>query len=88
MRELVAHFSDKIQTGSAEEWNSLDYHEMSRQLWTFLDRVEELHIPADLVLYGRTLGILHGLATEMGAGLNVFEVARPHLMTFLFSGGR
>lgn len=88
MREIVEHFSDKISTGSAAEWNNMDYKQMSALLWSFLDRVEELHIPADLVLYGRTLGLLHGLATELDAGFNVFEVARPHLMSFLFAGGK
>ena len=41
--------------------------------------------PNDLVLYGRTLSLLHGLATRLDPTINVFAVAQPYFMHFLMS---
>ncbi len=87
MLELVEYFADKINTGASSEVNNMDYMEMNKHLWSFLDRVEDLYIPPDLVLYGRTLGLLHGLCTDLDEEMNIFEIVQPHLMKFLFSHG-
>lgn len=84
VQELIDYFGARIKTGSAAEFNQLDYHDVHVLISQFIRQVEDLRIPNDLILYGRTLGLLHGLATMLDPSVNIFAIARPHFMKFLF----
>jgi predicted unusual protein kinase regulating ubiquinone biosynthesis (AarF/ABC1/UbiB family) len=63
--------------------NRLDFEEMRDWVMDLLSKIEGVQIPNDLVLYGRTISLLHGLATRLDPNINVFRVAAPYLIQFL-----
>jgi predicted unusual protein kinase regulating ubiquinone biosynthesis (AarF/ABC1/UbiB family) len=81
---LIQDMSKFIETGAPSEVNSIDLNDIRRILEDFLHRIENVYIPEDLILYGRTIGLLHGLATDLDPNINVFEIVRPHLMRLMF----
>ncbi len=84
--QLINEFSKFIETGAPSEVNSIDLEDIRRILEDFLTRIENVYVPEDLVLYGRTIGLLHGLATDLDPNINVFQIVRPHLMNMMFKG--
>jgi len=78
--QLIDVFSDQIKVGAPSEFNSLDFVASGRAIANFLRQVEGLQIPNDLVLYGRTLGLLHGLATSLDKDVSIFELAAPYFL--------
>lgn len=84
--QLINEFSKYIETGAPSEVNSIDLEDIRRILEDFLTRIENVYVPEDLVLYGRTIGLLHGLATDLDPNINVFQIVRPHLMNMMFKG--
>lgn len=84
--EVINEFAKYVEVGAPQEFNQIDYEEIAIIMQRFLSRIEQLYIPEDLILYGRTVGLLHGLATDLDPNINVFDIVRPHLMKFLFAG--
>jgi ubiquinone biosynthesis protein len=83
--DIIQRLQERIPTGSPAEINRLDYLEMRDWVWSLLGKIEGLQIPNDLVLYGRTISLLHGLATRLDPTINVFAVAQPYFLQFLLA---
>lgn len=83
--EILVRLAERIPTGSPAEINRLDYLEVRDWVWSLLSKIEVLQVPNDLVLYGRTLSLLHGLATRLDPNINVFAVAQPYFLKFLLT---
>jgi predicted unusual protein kinase regulating ubiquinone biosynthesis (AarF/ABC1/UbiB family) len=81
--DVVQKVAAKLPTGSPAEVNRLDFEEMRDWVMALLSKIEGVQIPNDLVLYGRTISLLHGLATRLDPEINVFRVAAPYLIQFL-----
>jgi predicted unusual protein kinase regulating ubiquinone biosynthesis (AarF/ABC1/UbiB family) len=81
--DVVGKVAAKLPTGSPAEVNRLDFEEMRDWVMDLLSKIEGVQIPNDLVLYGRTISLLHGLATRLDPNINVFRVAAPYLIQFL-----
>ncbi|MBI3071965.1 MAG: AarF/ABC1/UbiB kinase family protein [Deltaproteobacteria bacterium] len=90
VRGLVVDLSNRILTGAPSEINGivaqLDFDKFKDQIWDFLRKLDTLQIPNDLILYGRTIALLHGLASTLDPNVNVFKVAQPYFMHFLTGG--
>jgi len=84
--DVIEKVSGRLPTGSPAEVNKLDFHEVKDWVKELLSKIEGVQIPNDLVLYGRTISLLHGLATRLDPNINVFRVAAPYLMQFLLAG--
>lgn len=84
VRHVVDSLASQIKTGSVAEVMQLDYESLARDVARALRDLEALSVPNDLILYGRTLGLLHGLGFKLDPDLPVFEVAAPYLMKFAF----
>jgi predicted unusual protein kinase regulating ubiquinone biosynthesis (AarF/ABC1/UbiB family) len=81
---LIQEFAKYIETGAPSEVNNIDLNDIRRILEDFLQRIENVYIPEDLILYGRTIGLLHGLATDLDPNINVFQIVQPHIMRLMF----
>ena len=84
VRHVVDSLAEQIKTGSVQEVMQLDYERLARDVARALRDLDALSVPNDLILYGRTLGLLHGLGFKLDPTLPVFEVAAPYLMKFAF----
>ena len=84
VRKIVLKLGSQIKEGTVKEVMALDYEALAKDVMRALQDLEALVIPNDLVLYGRTLGILHGLTFLLDRDLPIFEVAAPYLMEFAF----
>ena len=84
--DVIDKVSIRIPTGSPDEVNKLDFEEVREWVVSLLAKIEGVRVPNDLVLYGRTISLLHGLATRLDPNINVFRVAAPYLMQFLLAG--
>jgi predicted unusual protein kinase regulating ubiquinone biosynthesis (AarF/ABC1/UbiB family) len=84
-QEIVERLAERIPTGSPQEVNSFSYEEIRDWVWSLLSKIESLQIPNDLILYGRTVALLHGLATRLDPAINVFAVVAPYILQFLFA---
>jgi len=88
VRDVVLKLGEQIKGGSAREIMSLDYEALARDVIKALQELDVLTLPNDLVMYGRTLGLLHGLTFTLDRDLPLFEVAAPYLMEFAFGQPR
>lgn len=84
VRHVVDSLAEQIKTGSVAEVMKLDYERLAQDVSRALRDLDALSVPNDLILYGRTLGLLHGLGFKLDPELPVFEVAAPYLMKFAF----
>ncbi len=84
VRHVVLKLGDQIKDGTLTEVMQLDYEALARDVIKALRDLEAFSIPNDLILYGRTLGLLQGLTYRLDPDLPIFEVAAPYLMQFAF----
>lgn len=84
--KVVKQVAERLPTGSPSEVNRLDFEEVRDWVTELLSKIEGVQVPNDLVLYGRTISLLHGLATRLDPNINVFRIAAPYLMQFLLAG--
>jgi predicted unusual protein kinase regulating ubiquinone biosynthesis (AarF/ABC1/UbiB family) len=84
VRGVVMKLGAQIKNGTLTEVMQLDYESLARDVVKALRELEAFSVPNDLVLYGRTLGLLQGLTYQLDPDLPIFEVAAPYLMQFAF----
>lgn len=84
VRHVVLKLGAQIKDGTLREVMALDYEALAKDVLRALQDLEAFSVPNDLVLYGRTLGILQGLTYRLDKDLPIFEVAAPYLMRFAF----
>jgi predicted unusual protein kinase regulating ubiquinone biosynthesis (AarF/ABC1/UbiB family) len=84
VRHVVLNLGAQIKDGTLREVMALDYEALAKDVLRALRDLEAFSVPNDLVLYGRTLGILQGLTYRLDKDLPIFEVAAPYLLEFAF----
>ena len=84
VRHVVLNLGAQIKDGTLREVMALDYEALAKDVMRALSELEAFSVPNDLILYGRTLGILQGLTYLLDRDLPIFEVAAPYLMEFAF----
>ena len=65
---------------------SLDFGEYLGRMRGQMKRVKSFRLPDGIVMWGRALTLLMGLATELAPGIRPLEVVGPYVMRFLASG--
>jgi predicted unusual protein kinase regulating ubiquinone biosynthesis (AarF/ABC1/UbiB family) len=61
VRHVVLKLGEQIKDGTLTELMHLDYESLARDVIKALRELEAFSVPNDLILYGRTLGLLQGL---------------------------
>ncbi len=83
VRVVVERLGAQLHTGAVSEVMNIDFEALSRDVLRALRDLEALTLPADLMLYGRTLSLLNGLAFRLDPDMPVFEIAAPYLLKFV-----
>jgi predicted unusual protein kinase regulating ubiquinone biosynthesis (AarF/ABC1/UbiB family) len=84
IKEMIDIFSEM----SPREFKSAKVLEIcGERFHRFAHSAESLQIPANLILIGRTMGILEGLSFELDPRVNIIEVARPYIERFVKEEG-
>lgn len=84
IRRIVLQLASQVKQGTTAEVMKIDYEKLAAEIMQALRDLDALSIPNDLVLYARTLGLLHGLAFKLDPHLSIFEVAAPYILKFAF----
>ena len=64
----------------------LDFGEYLSRMRGQMKRVKSFRLPDGIVMWGRALTLLMGLATELAPGIRPLEVVGPYVMRFLAGG--
>ncbi len=70
-----------------DELSELDFAHVRREVLTTLDQMEDVAIPQELVLYGRTFALLAGVASAIAPDHNPIAIAKPLVTQALLAGG-
>ena len=82
-RPVVARFFSEYFDLSPQELRKVDLSRIERDVKKLASEIEGIHIPTDIVLYGRTFGMLAGVITQLDPNVNGFVLARPLIMQAL-----
>lgn len=82
-RPILDEFFENYFEMTPAEAQKLDFEKIRDDLKVVVDRIDGLTIPQDIILYGRTVGLLSGLVTTLDENINGFVLARPMIMQAL-----
>lgn len=82
-RPIVEEFFQRYYDLSPDEVKKLDFAKIRDDVKGTLDQIRGIHIPTDVVLYGRTLAMLNGLCTALDSSVNGLILAKPYIMEAL-----
>jgi len=77
--KVLVRLGEHIQEGKVSEFMNIDYDEFAKTIVQALKDLEVVSIPHDLILYGRTMGLLQGLNFQLDKDLPTFKVVAPYL---------
>lgn len=83
MRPVFREFFDRYFDMSPAEAKKVDYRKIRKDVKAIVDTLDGIHIPIDIVLYGRTFGLLTGVIAGLDPDVNGFEVAKPMIVEAL-----
>ncbi len=82
-RPLLEKFFDEYFELSPADLQKLDLRQVGEDVKALIDDIDGIHIPTDLVLYGRTFSLLAGVVTQLDRNVNGLMLARPMIMQAL-----
>ncbi len=82
-RPLLKTFFDDVFDLSPQELKEMDAEDLKRMAQELAGTIEGVHIPTDLILYGRAFMLLAGVVTQLDDHVNGFILARPLIMKAL-----
>ncbi|MDI6794703.1 MAG: AarF/UbiB family protein [bacterium] len=84
LANIIKEVLDEFGHMSPREFKSAKILERVGEIFhKFAHEATSLQIPNDLILLGRTLGILEGLSAELNPRVNIIEVVKPHIKEFI-----
>ncbi len=82
-KPVLRKFFDEMFEMSPQELKALDADMLREKIQDLLAKIEGVHIPQDLVLYGRAFSMLAGVCAALDPTVNGLVVARPMIMEAL-----
>jgi ubiquinone biosynthesis protein len=82
-KPIVVEFFERFYDLSPDEVKKLDFAKIRDEVKGTLDQISGIHVPTDVVLYGRTLAMLNGLCTALDSSVNGLILAKPFIMEAL-----
>jgi len=82
-RPLIQEFFDDLYEMSPAELKQLDAEATKEKIMGVVDRIGDVTIPQDIVLYGRAFGLLGGVIAALDPDVNGVVVAKPVIMRAL-----
>lgn len=82
---FIERFFAKYMHLTPAEARALDFNHIRKEVSELLGRIDGLTVPSDVIMHGRTLSLLAGIASHLDESANLLVLARPHLTRLLFS---
>jgi predicted unusual protein kinase regulating ubiquinone biosynthesis (AarF/ABC1/UbiB family) len=82
-RPILQEFFEEMFEMTPQELKQLDVELVRKKIEDVLKRIEGVHIPQDLVLYGRAFSLLAGVCAALDPEVNGIIVAKPMIMEAL-----
>lgn len=80
---LVDRLMAKYRDMSLTEFKAMDIEELSNDLLEALQLSPSIQIPNDFILFGRVIGMLNGLGSQLDPDTNLIEIAAPFARKFI-----
>jgi predicted unusual protein kinase regulating ubiquinone biosynthesis (AarF/ABC1/UbiB family) len=84
--QFVDRIFVKYRDISPSEFKALDVEEMGNDIMEALRLSPSIQIPNDFILFGRVMGILNGLGSQLDPDTNIIEIAAPFAKRFITAG--
>jgi predicted unusual protein kinase regulating ubiquinone biosynthesis (AarF/ABC1/UbiB family) len=84
--QFVDRIFVKYRDISPSEFKALDIEEMGNDIMEALRLSPSIQIPNDFILFGRVMGILNGLGSQLDPDTNIIEIAAPFAKRFITAG--
>ncbi len=85
VRPILGDFFNHYFHLSPQEAKNLDFRKIRDDVLATVEKIEQVTIPNDIILYGRTFSLLSGLATQIDKTANMFMIAKPYIMQTLMT---
>ncbi|MEZ4234292.1 MAG: AarF/UbiB family protein [Polyangiaceae bacterium] len=83
-KPLLREFFEQYYELTPAEARELDFERIREDVQGLIQKIDNIHIPNDLVLYGRTFSLLAGLGTALDENQNLVVLAKPFIMQAMF----
>jgi len=83
--QFTERILQKYRDISPSEFKAMDIEEMGNDIVEALQLNPSIQIPNDFILFGRVVGMLNGLASQLDPDTNIIEIATPFAKRFIMS---
>ena len=80
---IIREFFEEMYEMTPADLKKLDVEDLKEKIQDVIKQIEGVHIPQDLVLYGRAFGLLAGVLAALDDEVNGIVVAKPVIMQAL-----
>ncbi len=80
---ILREFFEELYELTPADLKTLDVEDLREKIQSVIAQIEGVHIPQDLVLYGRAFGLLAGVLAALDDEVNGIVVAKPVIMQAL-----
>jgi predicted unusual protein kinase regulating ubiquinone biosynthesis (AarF/ABC1/UbiB family) len=83
--QFVDKIFQKYRDISPSEFKAMDIEEMGNDIMEALQLSPSIQIPNDFILFGRVVGMLNGLGSQLDPETNIIEIATPFAKRFILA---
>jgi predicted unusual protein kinase regulating ubiquinone biosynthesis (AarF/ABC1/UbiB family) len=83
--QFVDKAFQKYRDISPSEFKAMDIEEMGNDIMEALQLSPSIQIPNDFILFGRVVGMLNGLGSQLDPETNIIEIATPFAKRFILA---
>jgi ubiquinone biosynthesis protein len=83
--QFTERILQKYRDISPSELKAMNIEEIGNDIIEALQLSPSIQIPNDFILFGRVVGMLNGLASQLDADTNIIEIATPFAKRFIHS---
>ncbi len=83
--QFVERILQKYRDISPGEFKAMDIEEMGRDIQQAVQLNPSIQIPNDFILFGRVVGMLNGLGSQLDPVTNIIEISAPYAKRFIRS---
>jgi predicted unusual protein kinase regulating ubiquinone biosynthesis (AarF/ABC1/UbiB family) len=73
----------KYRDISPSEFKAMDVEEIGKDIVEAVQLTPSIQIPNDFILFGRVVGMLNGLGSQLDPDTNIIEIAKPYAKRFI-----
>jgi predicted unusual protein kinase regulating ubiquinone biosynthesis (AarF/ABC1/UbiB family) len=81
--QFVDRILQKYRDISPSEFKAMDIEEIGNDIMQGLQISPAIQIPNDFILFGRVIGMLNGLGSQLDPDTNIIEIAAPYARRFI-----